>query len=60
MAVIGLLEVHLFDFDQDIYGHQVRVEFVAKLRDESKFGSLDAMKGQLVRDQETAWASLRA
>ena len=55
-----LLEVHLFDFDQDIYGHQVRVEFVAKLRDESKFGSLDAMKGQLVRDQETAWASLRA
>ena len=38
------LEVHLFDFDQDIYGESVEVELVAKLRDEKPFGSLDELK----------------
>ena len=38
-----LLEAHLFDFDGDLYGRRIEVEFVAKLRDEEKFADLDAM-----------------
>lgn len=45
-----LLEVHLFDFGQDIYGCPIVIEFHAKLRDEQKFASLDALKTQLQND----------
>ena len=54
-----LLEVHLFDFGENIYGRPVQIEFVAKLRDEVKFESLDALKSQLLRDQELARAQLQ-
>lgn len=49
-----LLEVHLFDFSGDLYGRLIEVEFVAKLRDEEKFDSLDAMVAQMKRDTERA------
>jgi len=49
-----LLEVHVFDFDGDLYGRAIEVEFVAKLRDEIKFDSLDAMTAQMRVDG--AWA----
>ncbi len=42
-----LLEVHLFDFAGDLYGQRLRVEFVAKLREEARFPSLDAMMAQM-------------
>ncbi|HET9836214.1 MAG TPA: bifunctional riboflavin kinase/FAD synthetase [Rhodanobacteraceae bacterium] len=45
-----LLETHLFDFDGDLYGRRIEVEFVAKLRDEEKFADLDALKAQMDRD----------
>jgi riboflavin kinase/FMN adenylyltransferase len=45
-----LLEVHVFDFSGDLYGRAIEVEFVAKLRDEVKFDSLDAMKAQMKID----------
>ncbi|MDO3384890.1 bifunctional riboflavin kinase/FAD synthetase [Gilvimarinus sp. SDUM040013] len=45
-----LLEVHLFDFERDIYGVAVIIRFHAKLRDEHKFASLDALKAQLQDD----------
>jgi riboflavin kinase/FMN adenylyltransferase len=45
-----LLEVHVFDFDGDLYGRAIEVEFVAKLRDEVKFDSLDAMTAQMKID----------
>jgi riboflavin kinase/FMN adenylyltransferase len=47
-----LLEVHLLDFAQDLYGRQVRVEFVRKLRDERRFPGVDALKAQIGRDVE--------
>jgi riboflavin kinase/FMN adenylyltransferase len=49
-----LLEVHLFDFDGDLYGRRIEVEFVQKLRDEEKFDGLDAMVRQIDRDAQTA------
>ena len=45
-----VLEVHLLDFDRDIYGLHVDVNFMHKLRDEAKFDSLDALKAQIARD----------
>jgi len=42
-----LLEVHVFDFSGDLYGRAIEVEFVAKLRDEVKFDSLDALMVQM-------------
>jgi riboflavin kinase/FMN adenylyltransferase len=45
-----LLEVHVFDFSGDLYGRAIEVEFVAKLRDEIKFDSLDAMMVQMKID----------
>lgn len=48
------LEVHLFDFDAQIYGDYVRVSFQRKIRDEIKFESFDALKQQIERDCEQA------
>src|SRR5262245_40854278 len=45
-----LLEVHLFDVDQDLYGRMLRVEFVHRLRDERRFPNVDALKAQIARD----------
>jgi riboflavin kinase/FMN adenylyltransferase len=49
-----LLEAHLFDFDGDLYGRRIDVEFVAKLRDEEKFSDLEAMVQQIHIDAERA------
>jgi riboflavin kinase / FMN adenylyltransferase len=49
-----LLEAHLFDFDGDLYGRRIEVEFVTKLRDEEKFDTLEAMVEQIDRDAAQA------
>jgi riboflavin kinase / FMN adenylyltransferase len=49
-----LLEVHVFDFVGDLYGQELEVEFVAKLRDEVKFDSLEAMMVQMKVDAAQA------
>lgn len=49
-----LLEVHLFNFDQEIYGRHVQVEFVKKLRDETRFESFDDLKKQILIDAQQA------
>jgi len=46
-----LLEVHFFDLDRDLYGQRLEVQFVAKLRDELNFGSLDDLVEQMKRDE---------
>lgn len=53
------LEVHLFDFDGDLYGRRIEVEFVAKLRDEEKFPDLPTLVAQMDRDAERARQALR-
>jgi len=49
-----LLEVHLLDFDQDVYGRHVQVMFLCKLREEQRFESLDDLKQQIHRDVQAA------
>ncbi len=45
-----LLEVHVFDFDRDIYGEYVHVNFLQKLSDEKRFASLDELKQKIQQD----------
>jgi riboflavin kinase/FMN adenylyltransferase len=47
-------EVHLLDFAGDLYGKELEVEFLTKLRDELKFRSLDALKAQIAADVAAA------
>ena len=48
------IETHILDFDQDIYGLDLEIRFRARLRDERKFASLDALKAQLGDDRKMA------
>jgi riboflavin kinase/FMN adenylyltransferase len=50
----SLLEVHLFEFDRDIYGEHIYVEFMHKLRDEKRYDSFDLLKQQILKDAENA------
>lgn len=45
------IEVHIIDFEQDIYGETISVEILDKLRDEQKFSSLKILKEQLDNDK---------
>jgi riboflavin kinase/FMN adenylyltransferase len=49
-----VLEVHLFEFEQQIYGRHLRVEFLHKLRDEMKFDGLEALTRQITSDVNNA------
>jgi riboflavin kinase / FMN adenylyltransferase len=51
------LEVHLLDFSGDLYDQELEVEFVAKLRDEIKFPSVEALRAQIQRDVAAARAA---
>jgi len=53
-----LLEVHLFDFAERIYGAYITVRFMARLRSEEKFASLEALKSQMHADVAAAKAAL--
>jgi len=48
------VEAHLLDFEGDLYGREVEIEFVARLREEQKFPSLDALRAQIACDVEAA------
>ena len=53
-AHASLLEAHLLDFDGDLYGEHAKVRFVARLRGEVKFDSVDALVEQIQRDCDEA------
>jgi riboflavin kinase/FMN adenylyltransferase len=57
-GTVPLLEVHLFDYDGDLYGHYLSVDFVRWLREEVKFASLDALVEQMHHDAAQARAVL--
>jgi riboflavin kinase/FMN adenylyltransferase len=54
------LEAHLFDFDANLYGEWVRIEWVERLRDVERFPSVEALKQQLDRDRTRARAVFAA
>ncbi len=56
----ALLEAHVFDFDADLYGREIAVEFVAKLREEAHFASLEALSAQMQLDAAQARSILEA
>jgi riboflavin kinase / FMN adenylyltransferase len=58
-ALLPTLEVHLFDFQRDIYGAHVQVEFHQKLRDEEKYPNLEALRAQIALDVANARAYFR-
>ncbi|MBM5570702.1 MULTISPECIES: bifunctional riboflavin kinase/FAD synthetase [Deefgea] len=55
------LEVHIFDFDRDIYRSHLRINFLAKLRDEEKYPDFDSLIAQIQKDcdQARAWFAAR-
>ena len=55
-----LLEVHLLDFDGDLYGREMQVEFIERIRDERKFDSIPSLVAEMGRDKERARAILAA
>ncbi|MFA5418026.1 MAG: bifunctional riboflavin kinase/FAD synthetase [Bacteroidales bacterium] len=52
------VEVNIFDFDQDLYGQEITISFVDRMRDEKKFESLDALTVQLAKDKIMAMTLL--
>jgi riboflavin kinase/FMN adenylyltransferase len=57
-GLVERLEVHLFDFDGDLYGRHLRVRLIEFLRPEKKFDGLDALRAQIARDSAQARAIL--
>jgi riboflavin kinase/FMN adenylyltransferase len=55
-----VIEIHLFDFEEDIYGEDLEVTFRRFLRTEQKFPNLDALRGQIAEDAVNARAVLAA
>ena len=55
----SLVEAHVLDFDGDLYGEEARVRFVAKLRDEVKFDSVEELVAQMGKDVQATRAALR-
>ena len=54
-----VLEVHLFDFDQYIYGQRIEIEFIKKIRDERKFDNINLLKQQIHADIDIAKDTLK-
>ena len=54
-----LLQKNVQNFEEDIYGLDIKIEFVGKIRAEKKFPSLDALKEQLGKDKDYAYNLLK-
>jgi riboflavin kinase / FMN adenylyltransferase len=48
------VEVHLFDFERDLYGQTMQVELVSRVREERKFAGIDELRAQIARDAQAA------
>jgi len=48
------IEVNIFDFSEDIYGDEIRISFIERIRDELKFDDIEALKSQLQKDKKKA------
>lgn len=57
---IPSIEVNLFDFDQNIYGKQLEIVFIDRIRKQIKFSDAEALKAQIAKDKEATKAALLA
>ena len=48
------IEIHLFDFAEEIYGDEAEIAFCRRLREERRFGTLEELSAQIARDAENA------
>jgi len=48
------IEVHFFEYNEDLYNHKLKIEFLKRLRNEQKFKNLEALKSQLREDRKSA------
>jgi riboflavin kinase/FMN adenylyltransferase len=48
------IEIHLFDYEKDIYGQDLRAKVIERIRDEVKFNSLKNLKSQILKDNKKA------
>ena len=55
-----ILEVHIFDFDTDIYGEYIHVDFVARLRGQEKYERVEDLVAQMHRDADNARSILKS
>ncbi len=55
---VKTIEVHLFDFNRDVYGEQITITFEQRIRDEKKFNSIEELREQLFLDKQKALAML--
>ena len=53
------IEVHFFEFNEDLYGDALKIELLSRLRDEQKFESIEALKLQLQKDKENAFSIIK-
>ncbi len=58
-TILPLVEVHIFNFNQSIYGRKITIWFFQKIRNETKFDGLEALKAQLAQDKEQAFFVLQ-
>ena len=52
-ASVRTIETNIFDFDEQIYGLDIRLSFIRKIRDERRFDSLEELKAQLIEDRQS-------
>ena len=60
MMELPVLEVFLFDFDGDLYGQEIEVEFIEHIREDMRFPDGEALKAQMAKDCDAARSVLAA
>ena len=54
--MVNQMETHIFNFDKELYGKHIKIEFLKMTRDEVKFSSVEELSAQIARDCEEAKA----
>lgn len=55
---VRTIEVHIFDFDNDLYGKEIKVKMITRIRDEIRFNGIDELRDQLKKDKLEALKNL--
>ncbi len=53
------IEVHIFDFERDVYSEEITIEFIERIRDEKKFADIEQLRSQIKKDEDRIRQSLK-